>query len=593
MITPKVSVVIPTHNRPGLLGRAISSVLAQTFQNFEVIVVDDGTEKRAEEAVRVSHDDRIRYIKNEKSLGGGGARNVGIRAAKGEYVAFLDDDDEWAPEKLKVQMRAFEKAPEDAGFCFSAVTNVFDDKEEDTSVEDGIKGYSEISFARFKGFLTVTLVIKKKILEEFGGFDETLPSHQDPELILRIAQKYKGIGVNRPLVRVNMKSGRNHIGGDLKRRIAGREMVLQKHKAEFAKRPNILAQHYFWIGLWHRDGGNLAKAREYFKKAAEKDFKPRYGLHYASVLFGRFPRLIFKNKFFQTFILMAIGLSFLVFLLHKVNFSDVREALRTSDKTLLFFSGLALFSTHVLAAARWQYLLRILGHHFSFKEILISFLANIPVSKILPLYSGTFGRTLQMRDRVPMSKNAGIIFFESFLDVVVLGMFVLFGAYALSLNILFWSGIAAIFAVALVTLFLSGSFFTRFAGRRAQIKNLLEVFQTALAKPSLLFVPAFFTFLMWIVTIVFVKAVFSAFGIDISFGRIFAVQPAVTFISLLPITIGGVGTREALMLLFYSGVAPAPSILATGLWYSFLSIIVFSLIGLPFFLREIAGKQKK
>ncbi len=271
---PKVSVVIPTYNRPEMVTRAVRSVLAQSYQNFEIIVVDDGLEKRAEEEVQNIHDERILYIKNEKSLGGGGSRNVGIGLSKGEYIAFLDDDDEWLPEKLKIQMDALVKAPETVGFCFCAVTNVFDDREENTKIEDGIKDYSVISLVRFKGFLTVTLLFPKNVLLEVGGFDTTLPSHQDPELVLRVSQKYKGLGVNQPLVRVNMKSAHDHIGGSLKRRIVGREMVIEKHKDKFVTHKDLLAKHYLWLGLWCRDDGQKEKARGYFWKSFQTD--PRF-----------------------------------------------------------------------------------------------------------------------------------------------------------------------------------------------------------------------------------------------------------------------------------------------------------------------------
>ena len=91
---PNVSVIIPTHNRPELFSRAIRSVLAQMYQDFEIIVVDDGMKERAESVVSALGDSRIRYIKNETSLGGGGARNRGIKEAHAEFIAFLDDDDE-------------------------------------------------------------------------------------------------------------------------------------------------------------------------------------------------------------------------------------------------------------------------------------------------------------------------------------------------------------------------------------------------------------------------------------------------------------------------------------------------------------------
>lgn len=98
---PTVSVVIPTYNRAHLVGRAIQSVLNQTYQDFEIIVVDDGSTDNTEEVVKSFNDPRIRYIRHDQNRGGSAARNTGIKMARGEYIAFQDSDDEWLPEKLE------------------------------------------------------------------------------------------------------------------------------------------------------------------------------------------------------------------------------------------------------------------------------------------------------------------------------------------------------------------------------------------------------------------------------------------------------------------------------------------------------------
>src|SRR3989338_8677774 len=100
----KVSVIIPTHNRPELLKRAVKSVLNQTYKDLEVIVVDDGLEKRADETVNSFNDSRLKYIQHPEEKGGSAARNTGIKNSSGEFIAFLDDDDEWLPEKLEIQI---------------------------------------------------------------------------------------------------------------------------------------------------------------------------------------------------------------------------------------------------------------------------------------------------------------------------------------------------------------------------------------------------------------------------------------------------------------------------------------------------------
>jgi len=204
---PRVSVVIPTHNRSQLLKKALKSVLGQTYQNFEIIVVDDGMKERAGDSVGFFNDSRIRYIAHGSEKGGSAARNTGVVNSEGAFIAFLDDDDEWLPEKLKVQMDQFENTPNNVGFCFSAVVNIFDKKEIITTVPGGIKNYHELALESFKKFLTVTLIVKRRVFVKIGFFDEDLPSHQEAELMIRITKMFDGVGINQPLVRVNMTAG--------------------------------------------------------------------------------------------------------------------------------------------------------------------------------------------------------------------------------------------------------------------------------------------------------------------------------------------------------------------------------------------------
>lgn len=279
-MTPKVSVVIPTHNRPQMLKKAIGSVLAQEYKDWEVIVIDDCPERPAEYVIKEFADPRLIYVKHEKNKGGGAARNTGIAASSGEFIAFLDDDDEWLPEKLARQMDKFEKTSYETGFCFSAVKIIYDDRQEVSAAKEGIADFYQTALSRFKGFITSSLVVKKYVFKECGMFDESLPSHQEAELILRISRKFKGLGFSRPLVKMTQNSGHEHINKDLTKRIAGRELVLEKHMSEFLQNPDILARHYFWLALWCRDAGQKNKAGEYFKKSWQTAFSARSFIHY-------------------------------------------------------------------------------------------------------------------------------------------------------------------------------------------------------------------------------------------------------------------------------------------------------------------------
>src|SRR3989344_2456358 len=107
-----ISIIIPTYNRAKLLRRAIESVLKQTFQDFELLVVDDGSTDNTNEVVMeyASKDKRVFYISQENSGGASRPKNTGIKTARGEYIAILDSDDEWMQNKLEVQLRHFEQS---------------------------------------------------------------------------------------------------------------------------------------------------------------------------------------------------------------------------------------------------------------------------------------------------------------------------------------------------------------------------------------------------------------------------------------------------------------------------------------------------
>lgn len=292
----KVSVVIPTHNRPELLKRAVNSVLGQTFKDLEVIVVDDGLEKRADEVINNFHDSRLKYIQHSEEKGGSVARNTGIKASSGNFIAFLDDDDEWLPFKLATQMAQFESTPRNVGFCFSAVENIYSDRKFVTTVPSGIGDYHELALSYFKSLLTVTLIIKKYVFAETGLFDEQFPSHQEADLMIRVTEKFKGLGINQPLVRVAM-GGHNQVGGSLKRRILGREMLLAKHMGEFKKDKKLLADQNFSLGLMYRDSIQFAKAWDMFGQAMRNDFSVRYFMHWLSMVFeGRIYKFVRRRN---------------------------------------------------------------------------------------------------------------------------------------------------------------------------------------------------------------------------------------------------------------------------------------------------------
>ena len=122
---PSVSVIIPTYNYGRFIERAVNSVLSQSYQDYEIIIIDDGSTDDTKNRVVVKyHDERIIYIRHDMNRGPSAARNTGIKSSKGEFIAFLDSDDEWEPDKLYHQINLFRNASSDIGCVYCGARNI-------------------------------------------------------------------------------------------------------------------------------------------------------------------------------------------------------------------------------------------------------------------------------------------------------------------------------------------------------------------------------------------------------------------------------------------------------------------------------------
>jgi glycosyltransferase involved in cell wall biosynthesis len=185
-----VSVIIPTYNGGEYILDAVNSVLQQTYAPLEIIVVDDGSQ---EDILRilspVSH--RIRFIRQDNA-GPGAARNTGVRAARGEFIAFIDDDDLWHPTKMEAQMRRMNQDP-DCGLVYSFP--VFMDENGSlmpTVLPHCPSGYIYHDLVRYNRIHTTSAVlVKTSVFEKVGFFDESIGVCEDYDLWLRIAKDYR------------------------------------------------------------------------------------------------------------------------------------------------------------------------------------------------------------------------------------------------------------------------------------------------------------------------------------------------------------------------------------------------------------------
>jgi GT2 family glycosyltransferase len=190
---PRVSVVIPTRGRPGLLARALDSVRAQTSPDWEAIVVVDGPDAATEALLRAEADPRVRFIVNEHSLGGGEARNVGIRAAAGELIALLDDDDEWLPERLEHHLADLgpDAARDDLiPFARTIRRTPHGDYAWPRRPPLPAEHISDYLFARRSPFageggIQTSAILARRSLFLAVPFDPALPRHQDTDWLLR------------------------------------------------------------------------------------------------------------------------------------------------------------------------------------------------------------------------------------------------------------------------------------------------------------------------------------------------------------------------------------------------------------------------
>lgn len=188
---PLVTAIVLTHNRKDLVVRAIDSVLVQTYPNIECVVVDDASNDGTKEMLSVRSDIRYIYIPKEESCGGNHARNVGIKSAKGEYVAFLDDDDYWLPNKIDKQVALIKEKGCEVVYGGMRAELVAKDntiRYEDWAPHEG--GEGDLSKKILTKIYTTTsgLLVSKSALERVGLFDEKLRYWQEYELVIRLAQ---------------------------------------------------------------------------------------------------------------------------------------------------------------------------------------------------------------------------------------------------------------------------------------------------------------------------------------------------------------------------------------------------------------------
>ena len=232
-----VSIILPTYNRADKLGDAIGSVLAQNYETFELLVIDDGSTDQTETLINSYEDKRVRYYRMEKNSGQSKARNVGMQMAKYDYLAFEDSDDLWRQGKLEAQMDAMLHADPDVGMVYHKFRYDLGDGRGMTLPDEKIPTdrksgdiYAQLLWDNLVG--TPAMLLKRECVDKVGGLDESLKCLEDYDFALRVAKKYKAIFLDEIYLDARYSiSGVS--GGDTGQYLIASCMLLAKYKADY------------------------------------------------------------------------------------------------------------------------------------------------------------------------------------------------------------------------------------------------------------------------------------------------------------------------------------------------------------------------
>ena len=269
-MTNPVTAVITTHKRePAVVERALKSILAQTHTNMQVIVVDDSPAEfpQREAVAQMVQSYGVTYIPHETCQGACVARNTGLSQATGEFIAFLDDDDEWVPEKIALQLEAFTSDAIGLVYCNHELLDETTGSRTPQSHQCYTgRVYGELIVDNFIGSTSFPL-LRTAALREIGGFDPLMLSAQDYDVWLRLSEKYEVAFVAQPLVTYHVHAG-EQISKSFKKKIGGMERINAKN-AEYLKK-NRKARWFRNLKLvpMYAGDGRLGKALGLWLKMA-------------------------------------------------------------------------------------------------------------------------------------------------------------------------------------------------------------------------------------------------------------------------------------------------------------------------------------
>lgn len=309
---PKVSAIITTYNREKkILDRAVQSVLNQTYQDLELIIVDDnGLHSKVQKQNAdfldelITSDNRVRYIPLKENRGVQFARNKGLEEATGDYIGFLDDDDIWWSQKIEKQLQPFSKDEKgNLGLVYCYHERIIESIEgTDPKIElmkypcpDNQHVMTELSRSNFIGSTSFPL-LKKEVFEKVGAFDLNLEASQDYDMWIRTAEEFDIACINEPLVTYFIHPG-DRISRNNRRKATAEITFLQKHYQLVSKDHTAMHIKHRSIGIYLMRMGMGKEARKYFRTAIwNRPVGLRVYKYYIESYFIQYKNKLKKNK---------------------------------------------------------------------------------------------------------------------------------------------------------------------------------------------------------------------------------------------------------------------------------------------------------
>lgn len=269
-----ISIIIPAYNSAKFLPETIESILKQSYRSYEIIIVDDCSTDNTNEVLK-PFGKNIRYIRSKKNSGAAITRNRGIELAQGEFIAFLDADDIWLPDKLEQNIECFE-ADKEVAFVFSQHVNLRDEKSMAKLAKTNLPSGNIFKklYCRQNFVLTSTVIVRKEVFDKVGLFDDKLPNCQDWDLFLRIAFYFKSKAINKPLVQYRLIA--DSLSKNRVNVLKYQKIVIDKIYNEFKEKAHgvsnrvykkRLADHYAKLGRYYLRQKMKSKAKECLRES--------------------------------------------------------------------------------------------------------------------------------------------------------------------------------------------------------------------------------------------------------------------------------------------------------------------------------------